>query len=89
MNKKQSYYLSEYTDNVAFSISLQTFSPQHVREVVMPLLQPDIEGQSEPHPMALMPDHIIAFVGSNVDNVQLEESLSQPNKAEFIKAVGK
>ena len=55
----------------------------------MPLLQPDIEGQSEPHPIALMSDHIFSFIGSDPDTMHLEEALSQTERVEFIKAMEK
>ena len=46
----------------------------------MPLLQPDIEGQSEPHPISLMSDHVFSFIGSDPDNMHLEEAISQPDR---------
>ena len=55
----------------------------------MPLLQPDIEKKSEPHPITLMSDHIFDFIGSDPDNMQLEDHLSQPERAESIKSTEK
>ena len=55
----------------------------------MPLTQPDVEGQSEPHPTALMSDHIFSFIGSDPDTMNLEEALSQPDRSEFIQAMKK
>ena len=69
--RKPLYCLPEYTGNATFSTFLQTFPQQHTREKVMPLLQPDIEGQSEPHTTALMSDHIFAFIGSDPYNMYL------------------
>ena len=49
----------------------------------MSLLQPYIEGQSEPHPIVMMSDHIFAFIGLDQDTMHIEESLSQPDREEF------
>ena len=46
----------------------------------MPLLKPDIEIQSEPHPIALMSEHIFAFIESDPDIMHLEEELSKPDR---------
>ena len=55
----------------------------------MSLPEPDIEGQSEPHPIDLMSDHIFSSIGSDPDTMHLEEALSQPARVEFNKAMEK
>ena len=51
----------------------------------MTLLQHDIEGQSEPHHVALMSYHIFDFIGSDQYIMHLDDALSQPNRGEFMK----
>ena len=57
-----------------------------MREEVLSLLQPDTKGRSELHPIALMSDHIFPFIGSYSDTMHLKDYLSQPDRADFIKA---
>ena len=51
------------------------------------LLQPDTKGQQEPHCIALMLYNIFSFIESDSDTMHLEESLRQPDRSEFIKAM--
>jgi hypothetical protein len=62
---RKPYYFSDYLAHSAFSTYLHTFSLQQQTEDALHLLQPDHEGQCEPHPLALIADHVMAFIGSD------------------------
>jgi hypothetical protein len=69
---------------------LQTFSPLPTAEsTVLHLLQPDTEAHSEPHPLALFSEHLVAFVGSDPDTMTLDEVLKAPDREQFIEAMCK
>jgi hypothetical protein len=57
---------------------------------VLQRLQPDIEAHAEPHPFALLSEHVVAFIGSsNPDTMMLQEALKEPYRYKFIKAMTK
>jgi hypothetical protein len=71
----------------AVGLFLQTFSPLPIEEsTVLHLLQPDIEAHSEPHPLALFSEHLVAFVGSDPDTMTLDEA---PDREQFIEVMRK
>ena len=55
----------------------------------MLILQPDIEGQSEPHLIALMSDHTFTFIEYDPDTMHLKEAIIQPYREELIKSMKK
>jgi hypothetical protein len=75
-----------FSDYLAHSAFLVTFSPLQKPELE---LQPDTEAFSEPHPLAFIMDHVIAFIGSDPDTMHLEEALKQPDREQFIQAMHK
>ena len=62
------------------------FYQNHACKEVLTLLQPDTKGQPDLHHIALMYDHIFYFIGSDSYTMHLKDYLSQPDRAEFIKA---
>jgi hypothetical protein len=63
--------------------------PQQPTEDALHLLQPDHEGQCEPRSLALITYHVMAFIGSDLDTMHLNEAMIQPDREEFIKAMNK
>ena len=53
------------------------------------LLQPSTANYSEPHPMALLCRHMVAFITTDPDTMTLTEALQQPDRANFILAMHK
>jgi hypothetical protein len=73
----------------AVCLFLQIFFPLPTTGTALHLLQPDIEAYSEPHPLALFSEHLIAFVGSDPDTMTLDEALKEPDREPFIEAMRK
>eukprot|EP00980_Cylindrotheca_fusiformis_P000460 scaffold114_cov69-Cylindrotheca_fusiformis.AAC.1 len=83
------FYFNESHANTAY---LDTFSPKcNDTSTDRSILQPDCERASEPHPAALMANHIFSFVSSasDPDTMTLDEAMRAPDRAEFIKAMHK
>lgn len=70
---------------------LHSFSPQRESQIIeLYLLQPDIEAFEEPHPFALVIEHVQAYLaGSDPDTMHLEEAMKQPDRDKFIEAMRK
>jgi hypothetical protein len=78
------------TGYLAISAYVSTFSPLPTSNDSLHLLQPDIEAYAEPHPFALMTEHVTSFIAqSDPNTMHLEEALRQPDHEEFIKAMKK
>eukprot|EP00980_Cylindrotheca_fusiformis_P016832 scaffold5080_cov130-Cylindrotheca_fusiformis.AAC.1 len=83
------FYFNESHANTAY---LDTFSPEcNDTSTDRSILQPDCERASEPHPAALMANHIFSFVSSasDPDTMTFDEAMRAPDRAEFIKAMHK
>lgn len=68
---------------------LFNFSPLPTDSRVQQLIQPDIEAYSEPHPLALLTEQIVALIGSDPDTMYLAEAMRQPDRDKFIEAMYK
>jgi hypothetical protein len=78
------------TGYLAISAYLITFSPMpnSSKSNVLHLLQPDVEAHAEPHPFALLTEHIVSYIGqSDPDTMHLDEALRQPDREQFIEAM--
>jgi hypothetical protein len=73
----------------AVGLFLHTFSPLPTTAVVLELLQSDVEAYSEPHPLALFSEHMVAFIGSNPHTMTLDEALKEPDRDQFVEAMRK
>eukprot|EP00980_Cylindrotheca_fusiformis_P022822 scaffold9810_cov62-Cylindrotheca_fusiformis.AAC.1 len=83
------FYFNESHANTAY---LDTFSPEcNDTSTDRSILQPDCERASEPHPAALMANHIFSFVSSasDPDTMTFDEAMRAPDRAKFIKAMHK
>jgi hypothetical protein len=64
--------------------------PSSSESNVLLLLQPDIEAHAEPHPFALLTEHVVSYIGqSDPDMMHLDEALCQPDREQFIEAMKK
>ena len=53
------------------------------------ILQPSQASYSEPHPMALMCEHVFAHITTDPDTMTLSEALRQPDRDKFLAAMQK
>ena len=51
------------------------------------ILQPSQASYSEPHPMALMCEHVFAHITTDPDTMTLSEALRQPDRNKFLAAM--
>jgi hypothetical protein len=74
----------------ANSVFLHTFSPDNRSSEGVPLLQPDLDQHSEPHPFALFCEHMFAHSAStDPDTMTFDEAMQAPDRHEFIEAMRK
>ena len=53
------------------------------------LIQPVVEANNEPHPLALFGEHFFSFVATDLDTMTLQEALAQLDCAEFLTGMQK
>ena len=71
-------YLGMIESHTAY---INTHSPLPNDGTEAHLLQPDISAHSEPHPLSMILEHVIAFIAkSDPDTMYLEEALKQPDR---------
>jgi Reverse transcriptase (RNA-dependent DNA polymerase) len=68
---------------------LAAFSPLPTDLRALHLIQPDVEAYSEPHPLALFTEQIIALLGSDPDTMHLAEAMNADDKQQFVQAMYK
>ena len=52
-------------------------------------LQPPFDNYSEPHPLAMVAQHMLSFITSDPDTMHLHEALKQHDRDNFIEAMHK
>ena len=81
---------SKFADSVLSSLLsyTNTFSPD-ISISQDSLLQPIASNYDEPNSMALLCQHMFAFVTTDPDTMTLKEAMDQPDRAQFIAAMYK
>jgi hypothetical protein len=78
------------TGYLAIAAYLGTFLPMPVNGFALHLLQPDVEAYAEPHPFALMTEHVVSYIGqSDLDTMTLDKALRQSDRDQFVEAMKK
>ena len=80
---------NKFADTAHSSLNsyLSTFFPSVQTNVNDQLLQPQTLLHEEPHPLALIVDHMFSFVASDPDTMTLKEAMEQPDKDKFLLAM--
>jgi hypothetical protein len=78
------------TGYLAIAAYSGTFSPMPIDGYALHLLQPGVEAYAEPHPSALMTEHVAAYIGqSDPDTMTLDEALCASDRDQFVEAMKK
>jgi hypothetical protein len=79
------------TGCLAIAAYLGTFSPMPIDGYALHPLQPDVEAYAEPHPFALITEHVTAYIGqSDPDTMTLDEAaLRASDRDQFVEAMRK
>ena len=69
----------------SFHAYASAFFPYH-DDNLHHILQPDLAAQAEPHPLALIGEHLFGLLSADPDTMHLNKALQQADRDEFIKA---